>query len=766
MVFAFRTALALAACLCVSPLAAPADAPLSGRSIAEVLRSIEHPGLQFVFSSQLLPDDLRVTAEPAQRNDELGMVRAILLPHDLTLAVIQPGVYAVVRAPPGPASAAGPPAPVPPLEPLGEVVVSASRYRIGGDAIASSTLLDAQALRAQPGLGDDAMRALQHLPGLAHDGFSARSNVRGGEASETLLLLDGFPLRQAFHLPAYQAFFSAIDSQLIGSAEVYTGGFPARYGNRMSGVFDLRTIGALDAPRRSLALDFFNASARVSGGRAAGESGNGYEWLASGRVGTLKPMLELFAQDVGQPGYSDAYARAGWGNPLGLLVTANLLVSRDELTISREERGERGDLESRARYLWLRADQRWNESLRGSLIVGQTRLENFREGTADEPQISVGFVEDRRSSRVTDVRGSVAWHFRPRQLVEAGFELIDEDARYDYRAAAVFSPDVALLFDRAPQLQREIEVSPDRTRGSVFASWRWRISDGLTTEAGGRAQRLLTSDLEGDWISEPRLGVRWEPRHGTRLQLTWGRFHQVDEIDELDVEDGVTQFSPPQRSEHLIAGLEQQLGERTGLRLEAFHKRQTTPRDRFENLLDTQTVFPEIAPDRIVVSPDRAELVGVELTGNYDTPMLHAWGTVGWSRSEDLIDAAWVPRSWDQRWTVSAGAQWTTGPWLFSGQVDVHQGWPATRLLADAQGNPVLGPRNGDRLTTFAQLDLRVQYTRQLPLGELTLVAQVVNATNRGNECCTELVVQDGELAGESLQWLPIVPSLGVRWSF
>jgi hypothetical protein len=167
--------------------------------------------------------------------------------------------------------------------------------------------IDGDSLAAQPGIGEDAIRALGRLPGLAQNGISAQSSIRGGESGELLTLLDGFPLRQAFHIPGYQSVFGVLDPGLIDEAEVYTGGFPVRYGNRMGGVFDLSTIDATQEPRTALGLSVFNAMAR-SGGNL--EIAN-VDWLAAARVGTLSPLIDALARDAGRPTYSDVYARAG-----------------------------------------------------------------------------------------------------------------------------------------------------------------------------------------------------------------------------------------------------------------------------------------------------------------------------------------------------------------------------------------------------------------------------------------------------------------------
>ena len=79
-------------------------------------------------------------------------------------------------------------------------------------------------------------------PGITSNGESALLNIRGGSSDEVLFLIDGFPVRQAFHVPGHQAPFSSFDASLISTIDVYTGGFPLRYGERMSGVVDMRSL--------------------------------------------------------------------------------------------------------------------------------------------------------------------------------------------------------------------------------------------------------------------------------------------------------------------------------------------------------------------------------------------------------------------------------------------------------------------------------------------------------------------------------------------
>ncbi len=427
--------------------------------------------------------------------------------------------------------------------------MSTSRYAVDRAGALGALNIDGDTLAFQPVIGEDALRALGRLPGIAQNGVSAQSNIRGGETGELLTLLDGFPLRQAFHNPAYQSVFGVIDPGLVGDAVVYTGGFPVRYGNRMGGVFDLSTVDVDHQPRSALGLSVFNAM-----GRNAGRLDNGgLDWLGAARIGTLRPLVELVDQDSARPSYSDVYARIGHGEPDRLRITANVLWSRDELGIDREGYGESAQMESRNRYLWLRADRDFGDDVEATLWLGHSTIDSFRKGGIDREDIAVGTVDDQRSSEYRELLGRVAWQPGARHWLEGGFEWTDESAVYRYTANAAYTPAVAELFGRDPTLLRETTLKPERERVALFAAYRWQVLDDLTSELGIRSQRTITAGTTAEnWLFDPRLSLRYELTPSWELRAHWGRFHQTDEVHELKIEDGLTAFpgGPGIRSLH------------------------------------------------------------------------------------------------------------------------------------------------------------------------------------------------------------------------
>jgi hypothetical protein len=84
----------------------------------------------------------------------------------------------------------------------------------------------------------DVLKTIQLLPGIQSAGEgSSGFYVRGGDASQNLILLDEAPVYNASHL---LGFFSVFNSDAVKDVTIYKGGFPADYGGRLSSVLDVK----------------------------------------------------------------------------------------------------------------------------------------------------------------------------------------------------------------------------------------------------------------------------------------------------------------------------------------------------------------------------------------------------------------------------------------------------------------------------------------------------------------------------------------------
>jgi hypothetical protein len=83
----------------------------------------------------------------------------------------------------------------------------------------------------------DVLKTLQLLPGVQSGGEGSTGlYVRGGSPDQNLILLDGTPVYNASHL---FGFFSVFNADALNNVELIKGGFPARYGGRLSSVLDI-----------------------------------------------------------------------------------------------------------------------------------------------------------------------------------------------------------------------------------------------------------------------------------------------------------------------------------------------------------------------------------------------------------------------------------------------------------------------------------------------------------------------------------------------
>ena len=180
---------------------------LIGLPLEEGLSAFERDGLRLFYSSDLVRRSMQIETVP-DGADSVEVVMQMLAPHGLTLQRGLNDSWLVVRAPraesiPEPAaSAEETSAPIPPSaqQPLEELIVAASQYEISRAQTSPGHFIASQDIEHMPDIGDDVIRTVTRLPGIASNGFSALSHFRGGELSETLVRFDGLRLYEPFHL--------------------------------------------------------------------------------------------------------------------------------------------------------------------------------------------------------------------------------------------------------------------------------------------------------------------------------------------------------------------------------------------------------------------------------------------------------------------------------------------------------------------------------------------------------------------------------------
>lgn len=656
---------------------------------------------------------------------------------------------------------------------LEEVVVVSSRYALQRAEGTSVHTLTARDFEQVPELGDDALRVANRLPGMASIGLSARPHVRGGLQDETLVLFNDVELLEPFHLKDFQSMFSGFNPSVIESVDVYTGGFPARYGDRMSGVMDIAPSEQVDGFGADLQLSFLTASAALVGTTSSGR-GN---WAFSARRGNLDLLLDVLDPTAGTPRYSDYFGSFSYQLAPATRIETGFIYYDDDVELKDVDEGD-GELARsfyRNAYGWLQFHQQWSPRMDSSTVLSYGSISNDRDGFIADDDLEEG------NSQLEDRRRFKLWHLGHRQFLdlsdrmslEFGGRLNYQEGSYD--TLAVIERGVLAELLGLPLVEvRRVDRSPKGTSGGVYGSLKYRPREWLSMEAGLRWDYQDYGE-QFEQQTSPRLSLLLDLGDQTHLRLSAGRFYQAEQIHELQAADGVDRFQPAQYSDHYIVGLQHRFGE-SGLRLrfEAFHKRIRDPKRRFENVFNPLILMPELASDRIAVEPERARARGLEASFDYRiTPELDTWLAYTHAYADDRLDDRWVKRGWDQRHTVSAGMAWQPGRWSLSAAVLWHSGWQTTRLPSRVdEGEVPTLTRNNDRLPNYLSFDLRIARRWDWENQSLTAFFELTNAFDRENVGGYEYDVEEDEVNGgfllpaETVTLLPRIPSLGIRWTF
>ncbi len=655
--------------------------------------------------------------------------------------------------------------------PLGSIVVNASQWQLF-DAldVAAPSVLERDQMLSLPKLGDDVMRTVNTLPGTAFGGLTARPNIRGGDTDEVLLRFDGLRLYDPFHLKDFQSITSIVDGRATSALEVYTGGFPARYGERMSGVVDIRSLEPLDERHTEIGFSFFNSSLLTSG--LAGDGA--IEWLASVRRGNTDLFVERVNPRLGDPVYFDAVGKLGFRVNDSLKVTASVLTLRDNIELSDSDAEETASADYDDAYYWLTLEHVAGRAS-GRTIVSRTVLDSEREGVIDNDSLAAGFLRDRQHHEISGLQTDWRLPFGDRLSVDVGAEYRRMRGDYRFNNEVAYALQVVGAASDVPARSSGIDLRPRGESLAVYGSVKWQPFPALVTETGARWSRD-TLNPRHDSTFSPRLSALYRLSDRTRLRAGWGRFYQPQRIDELKVADGERTYAPAQRAEHIILGLEHRFEAGPKLRVEAYRKTMGSLRARYENLFNTFVVLPELQPDRTRIAPDTAVAEGIEIHLSRSQPdNVHWWFSYAWSSAKDETDGVQRPRSWDQTHAANAGITWHGQRWDVSLSTSYHSGWPFTPVEFDSDARtdrPLLVPddRNSGDLSPFHTVDVRA--TRRFDLGgaRLSLFAEASNVFGRNNPCCADYDIEDEDdlpvLEQDPVYWLGFTPSLGFLVEF
>ncbi len=684
--------------------------------------------------------------------------------------------------------------------PLAELVVTPGAFAFMGSTPSTRQTMSRVDIESVPQFAEDIFRAVNRLPGLASGDYSAHFSVRGGRHDETLILLDGLEIYEPYHLKDFNdGAISIIDVETIGGADLMTGGFPVRYGNRTSAVFSVSSRDPeAEKTRYSLGMSLVNARAMVEGSFGGGRG----SWFASGRRGYLDLVLSLLNQnEVPSPSYYDLFGKLKLDLTPSQSVALNVLRAGDTYTfnalattgyqdtIPTEERADNRYGNS---YVWATHEALIGDRASARTIVSAGLVTAARAGTEfyrsnDQP---IYDLTNTRDFSVLGLKHDLRLDWAPWASLEVGFDLRRLDADYAILNVVNQDPDSAVPDTTGfyPHEQRSSASRHGTTLG-VYASNRFRLGGRVTVELGGRYDR---GSYTGDRDFSPRAGALLALTDATNLRVGWGEFRQMQGIGDLALLDGEDRYFGSESSDQWTAGLEHVFDAGGLLRIEAYRKIGSDLRPVHRNWKGGLDVFPETNEDRILVRPSRIESKGVEiyhqrnlndrisLRGSYALAVVDETTTAIENVNDPfpLLYSEIHGGPQDQRHALNVDATYRVSEsWSLNGSLAFHTGWPGTleelRQVRDESGEleSVIRPTEiyGHRLPNYARFDVRLTKRSPFRGGDLRFFFEVSNLTNHENVFGYDYFRSPGP-SGIGLQrdvetGFTILPSLGVSWT-
>lgn len=620
----------------------------------------------------------------------------------------------------------------------------------------------------------DLAQYLQVLPGVIFSGDQGgQLYIRGGPPIQNKVMLDGMIIYNPFHSIGL---FSVFDVDILKSVDVYTGGFNAEYGGRISSVMDISTRdGNKNRWGGKVDVSTFGAKALVEGpiAKAKTENDASASLVLSVKGSYLEQSSKIFYSYVNENGlpydYLDIYGKISINTPNGSKV--NLYGF---------------DFNDKVKYQVLQ-DYRW-KSYGGGLnfvaIPGKSSV--LLEGHMAYSYYKVDMAEVNKSPRSSSIGGfNVGLDFT--------YFFGKSSLRYGLEGSGYHT--VLSFFN---VINRNINYDQNTTEASAYVKYKWMFGK-FIIEPGLRLQYYATlSNVR----LEPRLAVKYNMLPTFRLKLAAGMYSQ-DLISTTYSQDVVSLFTgylaAPQNLQkefmgqkvntrlqlcnQIVFGFEWDILKNLNLNVEGYYKYypQLTTMNRNKLYDDTpeNANKPDYYKKDFVLETGNAE--GVDVSLKYQLSKLSIWVTYSLCYV-NLYDGVmhYVP-VWDRRNNLNVVATYLFGKkntWELDARYNFGSGFPFTQTqgfyeqltFGDMGGNytttngglgTLYADYNKGRLPSYSRLDVSLKKTWFL--GKNVKIDATVSLTNALNQ---QNIFYFDRVSYTQVNQLPIMPSAGLSISF
>jgi hypothetical protein len=618
----------------------------------------------------------------------------------------------------------------------------------------------------------DPLRASQSLPGvIANNDLRSDFAIRGAGFSRIAVYIDGvrtdgFTHRLVESDTTDELSLSVINQDTISGVSLFSGAFPAKYGDSTAAALLLETReGNRVRPSGRFATGLLTTSGVVDGSLARGRG----SWLLAARTSYVDYLQRLVERVTGTgPSQTDQDedGKLDFGDmqskvvmdlsPLhqvGVSAIFGLFLGDQGDSNRARNQGEANAIDrSHSRNLFLTTHWNYNN---GSRLLAQTRLflllTNYHNRNADH------LILDDRDRRQFGLRHDFSFLAPHNQHIEAGVYVRTSRAE---KRTNFFQSSLQTLesYDRRA------------TEQAYYAQDTWNNErHKLSVTGGGRIEH---SGLTGETLFDPRAALTLTPADNWKIRAGLGRYSQFPDFDQLFGFFG----NPNLRAEsaiHYNLSVERALGNKTRVTAEAYDREE---RNQLFSLSEPRIEAGQITA---IANPFQNALRGYARGVEFALQRRSANGLTGWlsyaysqTRLTDQQSGLSFVSDFDQRHTVNMyGSYRFTGTFNFSGGWRYGSGVPWIGFL-QREGETISfgSQRNQIRVPDYSRVDLRANKAFLFKKWKLTVSGEVLNVLRHKNLYNVESNPVRFRTTGRFISGLrdsfSILPSLGLAIEF
>jgi vitamin B12 transporter len=409
-----------------------------------------------------------------------------------------------------------------------------------------------------PGGAADIFQSMKTLPGLTQVSESSELYVRGGDPSETVVLVDQASLYNPYTYESpYGGLFSNLSTAAIGGMYFSSGGFSVKYGNALSGVLDLKTKGIPAARSFQFGASLAGASAGVE--IPVVEDEIGFRFYA--RKNFTAPIFWLNGGSdrfSAVPSSQDAQASADYEYSQTGKFKLFALASSDNEGVNVERPEINGVFTGKSRDLTFNLQH-------SDMIGGDLLVETSISGSDYSDTWLLGVLNLDKVDRTRKIRTDLQDNPMGDLKISAGGEVEYRQEKYK---GTIPNYDYDL---RTGASSKVLDVDFSATRYGAYCEVEKRnlaALRGLFAVAGVRGDYVGTI---GTYWFDPRITAGYSLSSVSTLRFSAGLFHEYPDARLYSATDGNPRLLP-MKATHFVLGYDYTPWEGTEFRIEAYEK--------------------------------------------------------------------------------------------------------------------------------------------------------------------------------------------------